>query len=349
MKSMLKWMNPAIACAAFVLTANVAHAEIVLRYSSWLPPKHALRSDVFEPWAEKVKQVTNGRVVVEFLPKVVGSVPGQYDVVRDGQADVSWIVNGATPGRFTLTEIGELPFVGDDAEVTSPIWYRFYESRLAKYNEYKGVHVLSAFPVGSGHVYTIKKPFRNINDLKGLKIRNPQASTLPILAALGAVPVQKPVTEIYELASAGVVDGTLLNREAVHGYKLTGTLRNLTIIPGGLYNTVLSLIINENKWKEIAPTDREAIMKVSGPALATEIGKLYNRIDAEGVAELKKAGGNVEVASPELMEELRKAVRGVEKAWIEAAKKKGMADADKAIEELRAEVAATSKARDTRK
>lgn len=163
---------------AFTFLAGAAQAETVLRYSIWLPPKHTLRTSVFEPWAEQVKKVTNGRVTVEFLPKVVGSVAGQLDVVKDGQADVSWIINGTTPGRLTLTEIGELPFLGDDAETTSPIWYRFYETRLARFNEYKGVHVLSAFPVGSGHIYTIKKPFRSINDLKGLKIRNPQASVV---------------------------------------------------------------------------------------------------------------------------------------------------------------------------
>lgn len=342
-------IRASMAFATLALLVGTAQAQVTLRYSSWLPPKHTLRTDVFEPWAEKVKLVTNGRVVVDFLPKLVGSVPGQYDVIKDGQADVSWIVNGTTPGRLTLTEIGELPFMGDDAEVTSPVWYKFYESRLAKYNEYQGVHVLSAFPVGSGHVYTIKKPFRAIGDLKGLKIRNPQGSTLPILAALGAVPVQKPVTEIYELASAGVVDGTLLNREAVHGYKLTGTLKNLTIIPGGLYNTVLSLIVNERKWSEISPTDREAIMKVSGAALATEIGKVYNRIDAEGVAELRKAGGNVEMASPELMKELRAAMKPIEQAWADNARKKGLADPEKAIEELRAEIAAASKLKEARK
>lgn len=349
MLSMKKITRAALAAVAISATFGVAHAQTVLRYSSWLPPMHSLRTEVFEPWAESVKKATNGRVTVEFLPKVVGSVAGQYDVIKDGQADISWIVNGATPGRLTLTEIGELPFMGDDAEVTSPIWYNFYETRLAKYNEYKGVHVLSAFPVGSGHIYTIKKPFRAIGDMKGLKIRNPQGSTLPILAALGAVPVQKPVTEIYELASAGVVDGTLLNREAVHGYKLTGTLRNLTIVPGGLYNTVLSLIINEQKWNSIPASDREAIMKVSGAALAANIGKHYNKIDAEGVAELRKAGGNVEVASPELVKELRATLRPIEQAWIEAAKKKGMTDADKAVEELRGQLEAATKAREAKK
>ncbi|MGE0097441.1 MAG: TRAP transporter substrate-binding protein [Hydrogenophaga sp.] len=337
------------ATAALLIAASGASAQTVLRYSNWLPPTHTLKKTVFEPWAEEVAKVTNGRVKVDMLPKVVGSVPGQLDVVRDGQADVSWIVNGYTPGRFTLSEIAELPFMGDDAEVTSPTFHRFYERHLAKYGEFKGVHVLSTFPVGSGHIFLAKKQFRAIGDLKGMKMRNPQGSTLPIMAALGAVPVQKPVTEMYELLSSGVVDGSFLNREAVYGYKLLDALPHLTLIPGGIYNTVLSLVINEKKWNEISEADRRAIMGISGEALATSIGKAYNRIDGEGVDALRKNGGTIEVASPQLMADLKSTLRPVEQAWIDAAKKKGMADADKMLEEYRAMLAEAAKNRQARK
>ena len=35
--------------------------------------------------------------------------PAQYDTVRDGVADLTWMVHGYTPGKFETTKIAELP------------------------------------------------------------------------------------------------------------------------------------------------------------------------------------------------------------------------------------------------
>ena len=58
---------------------------------------------------------------------------------------------------------------------------------------------------------------------------------------------------------------------------------------------------------------------------------------------LRKAGKSVETASGPLVEEMKKVLAPVEKDWIEKAKKKGVADPQKLLDELRAEVAAASR------
>ncbi|MFD2858083.1 hypothetical protein ACFSZS_29695 [Seohaeicola zhoushanensis] len=72
--------------------------DVTIRYSNWLPSGFWLKEEVIADWIKQVEEVTEGRVVVETTPKVVGSVQGQYDVIRDGLADLSWIVAGYTPG-----------------------------------------------------------------------------------------------------------------------------------------------------------------------------------------------------------------------------------------------------------
>src|SRR5690606_11316464 len=86
------------------LAATVQAAPFVLRHSNWFPEGQVMRVNVIEPWKAEVERVTEGRVKIETLPKVVGSVQGQYDVARDGQADIVVFSNGYTPGRFDILE-----------------------------------------------------------------------------------------------------------------------------------------------------------------------------------------------------------------------------------------------------
>lgn len=325
-------------CACVAITSTAA-ADTVLRYSSWLPGAHTLKLTVFDPWAKRVEEVTEGRVKVEVMPKVIGSIAGQFDAVRNGLADIALVVNGYTPGRFPIAEIGELPFLGDKASVTSPAYYRLYSDHFQKYNEYKGVHVLSTFTVGSGHVFTAKKKINTVSDFSGLKIRNPSGSTLPIMDALDMVPVQKAITETYELVSTGVVDGVIMPREAVDGYKLVKILPHYLKVPGGLYNSVLTLAINEKKWNAISVEDRKAIMEVSGENLATIIGQTYDRIDKEAIDAVKANKSDTAVASPELLAELYSRLgQKMDAIWAEKAKKKGMDDASAILAQYRKEL-----------
>src|SRR5690606_35882949 len=101
---------------AFVATfADASSAQTVIRYSPWLPPGHAVHEGLLRPWAAEVEKLTEGRVQIEFLPKAVGSPAAQFDVVRDGLADMGVILPGYTPGRFPLLDMGELPLLSSDA------------------------------------------------------------------------------------------------------------------------------------------------------------------------------------------------------------------------------------------
>ena len=91
----------ALCALATGLFTGMANAEpVVIKYSRWLPVGYYLDRDVVIPWLEQFEKVTNGRVKVELTPKGVGTVTGQYDVVADGLADMSFVVTGYTPGRF---------------------------------------------------------------------------------------------------------------------------------------------------------------------------------------------------------------------------------------------------------
>lgn len=332
--------------AAFVAVGSVpSYAETVLKYSNWLPVGNVMRESVVQPWIADVEKATNGRVKIDTLPKVVGSVPAQFDVARDGQADIVIFVNGYTPGRFDIMEVAELPFMCDNAELYAGVVDHFYQTHLAQYGEYKGVHPLSVFVVGTGQLFNNKRPIRTLADIKGLKLRSPQPGVTESLNLLGAVPVSKPASELYELLSSGVIDGTLLVPESVGSFKLIDSLPYATIVPGALYNTILTLGINEDKWNALSKEDQEAITRVSGDTFARAVGAAYMKGDQVTWDAMRKSGKSIETASPELVSELKQALKPVEAAWVEKARKKGVADPSKVIDDLRADIAAAQAAK----
>ncbi|RFP77318.1 TRAP transporter substrate-binding protein [Hydrogenophaga sp. SNF1] len=328
---------------AFAAAAPASAQTTVIKYSNWLPVGQAMRMEVIEPWIAEVEKVTAGRVKIDTLPKVVGTLPAQFDVARDGQADLVVFIPGYTPNRFDILEALQMPFVSDNPEVLAPLADRFFRKHLASYGEFKGVHPLSVYVVSPGQLFNNKRPLRSIADFKGLKFRSPQPSATQALTLLGAVPVNKPVSETYELMSSGVLDGTLMPPESIPAFKLNDLVPYATIVPGAIYNTVLVLGINEDKWKSLRAEDREAITRISGDAFAAKIGAAYAKGDRAAFDGLRKAGKSVETASPALVDEMKKVLAPVEKDWIEKAKKKGVADPQKLLDELRAEVAAASR------
>lgn len=319
--------------------SSVGAAEpVVIKYSRWLPVAHPIEQEVMLPWAAEVEKVTQGRVRIEFLPKMVGTVTAQYDVVFDGLADMSVTIPGYTPGRFPAIELGELPLIVDDSRIGSSAFYRFYEKHLAPLNMFKGVHVLSIYTTSAGHIFTVKQPIARLSDLRGLKLRSPLPGATPTITAMGAVPVTKPVSELYEALSTGVLDGSLSQTAQAKDFKLADVTRHITKVPGGLYNSVLVLAINEGKWKTIAPADQKAIMKISGEAMSDSIGRVFYASDAAGEEMMRKAGGTVTTASPALLAEIKAVLQPLEQATLDKARKAGLADPAAALADYRADV-----------
>jgi TRAP-type transport system periplasmic protein len=336
------WKKTALAlvASASALLALPAASQTTLRYSNWLPEGYPVRTKILEPWFAEINKVTQGRVKVETTPKVVGTVPGQFDVIRDGLADIALVVPGYTPGRFELTEVFELPFLGDVAEVRSPATWRIYEKELAKYNEFKGVRVMSVFTGSAAQVYTSKKEIRNLDDFKGVKLRSPQAATSQAITLLGGVPIAKPVPEIYELASGGVIDGGVIVAETIVGFKLQDVLKKVTLVPGGLANTTLLVAMNEDKWNSLSKDDQAAILKVSGEALAKVSGRVHDESERNAFETITKSNATVTRLSAADAEAIKARLAPIEKAWVEKARKKGVTDPEAVIEALRKDIAA---------
>src|SRR5204863_6505799 len=140
----LRMKRFALSLAVAALLAGPVAAQTVLTVSSWVPPTHSL-SIAQKEWCDMLEKNTSGKMKCNLLPRAVANPPGTFDAVKNGLADVSFIVQGYTPGRFALTKMAEFPFLGDAAEPLSVAYERVASKHPQFAQEHQGVHVITFF------------------------------------------------------------------------------------------------------------------------------------------------------------------------------------------------------------
>ena len=328
---------PAWLTTLAVCLAGPASAQTVLTASSWLAPSHTL-TETQKEWCGQLEQKTAGKLKCNLLPRAVAAPPGTFDAVRNGLADLSFTVQGYTPGRFVTTQIAEFPFLGDSAEATSAAFQRVYVKTPAMQDEHKGVKVLAVFTHGPGIVYNTKRPITSLADTAGLKFRVGGGMVNDITKALGMNATLKPATESYELLSTGVMDGTLFPAESIEGFKLDKVIRYATMFPGGLYNTAFVFMMNQAKYDSLGAAEKKAVDELSGEYAARLFGKGWDKVDRRGMAYMQAAGVQFTRADAAFVNTVKDKTEPLVDNWAKAAEAKGMKDPKKALAEFRAEI-----------
>jgi len=282
-------MSKLIIIILFFIIPIKSYADTTLRMASWLPPQHPWVLDIMVPWIEKVKVATEGRVRIELLSAPIGPPPAHFNFAVKGIADITYGVHNYTTGRFSSTQIAELPFLSNSSEVLSVAWQRIYERELLHLDEHKGTHLLGVFTHGPGQLWFNKK-YESLDNIKGLKVRIGGGIAQSSSKALGLVPLQAPVTKAYELLSGGVADGIQLPSESISFFKLDRIIKQGFIFDGGLYNVSMFLVMNKKKWDKLSQDDQKAINSVSGEALAKMAGKAWDKADDKGIDASLKNG-----------------------------------------------------------
>lgn len=313
---------------------GIASAATELTVSSWLPPGYFFVTDALKPWAEAVEKETEGRVKVTILPAALGRPQAAFDVVREGQADVSYGVHGYQPGRFELTKAVELPFTGNSGEAVSAAYWRVYKKYLEQANEHRGVQVLSVYTHSPGQIFHLTRPMLSLDDLKGQKMRVGGGIMNETAQKLGMSPLLHPASEIYQILSNKIADGALLTMDALDGFKIGNLIKHITEVPGGLFNSSFFFVMNRDKFRELSKEDQDIIMRLSGENFARMAGRSFDQVASKAGDVIKEHGIQLHAAPEALLADIRERTAPMEVVWIENAGKKGV-DGRKVLDELR--------------
>lgn len=319
-----------LAAATVLGTGGAAMAETVtLRFSRWLPPKHEIMTEMIEPWAKQVAEVTEGRVKVQFI-NALGKPQAHYDLVATGAADLAMSVHSYNPSRFVLTQMGELPLYSEKGEDTSVALWRTYAKFFQSANEHEGVKLLGMWATPASYIFTTKDQLAGMDALKGLKLRSPSPMFDETAKLIGAVPVNAPASEGYEMLSRGIIDGMFFQHDQIAAFKLDKLMKSAVVNSGGFGHTTQYMIMNQAKWEKIAEADRVAIDKVSGEVIARNFSRIWDESEARAIAAMTAAGLKTHRPAGKEDETLRAQLASIKEGWIKEARQRNV-DVDGAL------------------
>ena len=327
----------AFALSSTLLASGWVSAQTVFTVSSWLPPSHTLSTSQ-KAWCDMLEKESTGRMKCNILPKGVVAAPGTFDAVRDGLADISYTVDGYTPGRFINTQVAEFPFLGNNAVATSVAYQRVYSKYFAPLGEHRGVKVLAVFTHGPGVIFNSKKPVSSAAEAASLKFRIGGGNINELSKAMGWNTTLKAAPESFELLSTGVMDGTFFPDESIASFKLS-MIKNATAFPGGLYNTSFVFMMNPAKYNALSAQDKAVVDKLSGEPAARLFGEGWDKVDAAS-RELQKTQGVTRItADKAFVKAVMDKQDYLETKWAASAQVKGLKNPKEVLAEFRAEIA----------
>lgn len=308
-----------LVCAA----SSAAAKTIDLKFATGFSPKHTMQTKVFEPWAEKINKMSNGKVKVTFFPGgALGKTPDHYNLAANGIADISYTLHDYTPGRFPMTTVFELPFIIKSATNTSKAMWQVYEAFPEFRKEYAQVKVLGLFCHPAGNFNTVHKPILSLEDFKGMKFRTASPHVTEALKIFGAVPVNMPITETYTALERGVVEGTVLPWEGNFVFKLAELLKYGTETE--FYTMTMMVVMNKRKWNSLPDDIKKIIDETTGMAMSVEAGKVYDQTD-EPMKQLCLKKGMKALDFPQAeKEKLEKLTLPLRAKWVKDMEGKGM-------------------------
>jgi TRAP-type C4-dicarboxylate transport system substrate-binding protein len=323
--------------AALTGTANAQ--EVTLKLHHLLPPVAHAHKNMLAPWSEKIMKESGGRIKIDIYPamQLGGKPPQLIDQVRDGIVDIVWTLPGYTPGRFTKTEVFELPFMHKDTVSTNKALTEFLEKNGDEYSDY---HVIAMF-VHAGQVLHSRNAIRTADDLANQKIRTPTRTGGWMIEAMGSTPIGAPVPKIPEMLSKGVVDTVLIPYEVTVPLKVHELVDFHTVLAGDIERVNTSTFIiamNKAKYESLPDDLKKVFDDNSGMNIAEWLGQIWQGAEAKG-EELAKASGEIITMPAAEVAKLRARIeQPVIDRWVAEMKGNGV-DGQALVDEARALIA----------
>jgi len=270
-----------LAGAALIAAPRVARSDTVynLKLGHFIPPTHIF-AKYLDAWAKELKDKSDSRLNITIFPaNEMGPVQNYADYARTGVADIVWFLHGATPGRFPLTEIIQLPYMVGSAEIgiktlNDPTVRNLLEP------EYQGLKVLYLLTHQPGNLHTASKPVRAVADMNGLRIRFASVTIKSFIAALGGTPVGVPPSGMADALQKGTIDGCFVDYGGTDSaFHLGGLVKYTTEMYS--YVSSFGVVMNPASFANLPPNLQKLIEDTTRPRI-DEIGKLWDSADAPG-------------------------------------------------------------------
>jgi tripartite ATP-independent transporter DctP family solute receptor len=253
-------------------------------------------SEPFHKWSvwagDEIKKRTGGRYEIQVFP--ASSLGKEADINQGLQlGTVDIILTGASfaARSYQPLAISYFPFIFRDAEhqlkyANSDV----FRELAAGYDKASGNRILALNYYGARHV-TSNKPVAKPDDMKGLKIRVPDAPAyLAFPKALGANPTPIAFAEVYLALQNGTVDAQENPLPTIEAKKFFEVQKNISLT-GHIVDSLLT-VVSGQLWNKLSDADKKIFTDVMREA-ADKTGREIIASEARLAEEFKKKGINV--------------------------------------------------------
>lgn len=270
-----------------------------LSLAHFQPATHEVETVLIQGWIERIKEETNGRVIITSFPGGT-LIPGReiYEGVVDGVADIGHTAYAYTRGRFPVIETLLVPGLNwQSALVADRTVMELIE--VLQPQEIADVKHLFSFTTGRGDLLT-QAPIKRMEDLRGLEIGVTAGERADALRMLGSTGVVLPMPEHYEAIQRGLTKGVIAPMETLKSFRIAEVVNYVTHTPM-LYNQILNMVMNLDTWNSLPPDIQQTIDRVTKEYYDEVIAGFYDWLEELVHEWLAKEGFNLEITilSPE--------------------------------------------------
>lgn len=249
--------------AAFAVTLAASAQAQELKYANWAPPFHTITAAQIEPLAEALDSGTSGAVTLRaFHGGELGAGPAdQFVRIVQGTADLGWGLPGYTSSQFPKSLILELPgALPLDQPGYAALW-RAFDGELKA--EFPMTEVIALWGAEPNILMMKDREVRSPEDLRGLKIRVAGSIAAEAMEALGATPVQIPMTQVYNGLQTGLIDGLVSGASVLSDFKLNEVVGSVTTGPN-LGRLTFFTVMNKGVFDGLSDEAKAALDTIRG-------------------------------------------------------------------------------------
>ena len=315
-RAFLASITASIAAPA-VFRRAAADAPIALKLHHSFSAVSGAHERFLVPWARKVESDSQGRIRVDIFPSMqLGGSPAHlYDQVRNGIADLAWLMPSNTPGQFSRIEVFELPFVPSRrALVNSRALQDFATAILT--DEFGDVRPI-CFSCRDHGIVHANRTVRSIGDLKGLRLHVPNRLARETVHTLGGQGISIPSPQVPMAIAGHVIDGCLDPWDLVPSLRLDNLLKAHTDFAESSLSTATFVLAMNKVAYERLPSELKTVVDAnSGQVAAGMAGTMWD-LEAQAVADLVGGRGDpITVLAGQDIVPWRKATEPVIGSWL---------------------------------
>ncbi len=288
-------------------TALPGFAQTKLKWAHLYETSHPYHR--WATWAaDEIKKRTAGRYEVQVFPaSTLGKQTELNQGLLMGTVDIASSSTSFAAQSFPRIGVGYYPYTFRDAAHLLKFAKSDVFAELAEgYRKKTGVQIVSMTYYGTRHS-TSNKPFRSCDEMKGLKIRVPDAPAYTALPrACGANPTPIAFSEVYLALQNGTADAQENPLTTIESMKFFEVQKNV-VLTGHIVDS-LSTEVGPHVWNKMASADRQAFTAVMQEA-AQKASDDISRREVELIEEFRKKGLNIiDVKRDEFRDRVVKAV-----------------------------------------